>query len=136
MKIILDTDFGDDIDDTFALYFLLQQAGEKISLILSAFGQTKKRAELIYEFLERYGRTDIPVGIGEENAAYRDPYMYRFFDKHSCAETYPLVQDGVEKAKELIDENDDVVIIAIGPTTNLAKLAEICPKAKDVPINV
>ena len=40
------------------------------------------------------------------------------------------------KAKELIEENDDVVIIAIGPTTNLAALSEICEKAKDVPVDV
>ena len=55
MHIILDTDFGDDIDDTLALYYLLQAAPNSISLVLSAFGQTKKRAKLIWEFLKEGG---------------------------------------------------------------------------------
>ena len=133
MRIILDTDFGDDIDDSFALYYLLKAMPESISLVLSDFGQTEKRAELICNFLERCGRKDIPVGIGV-NMEYRDPYIYKFFNKYELS-SYPQVyENGLMKAKELIEENDDVVIIAIGPTTNLAALSEICEKAKDVPV--
>ena len=133
MRIILDTDFGDDIDDSFALYYLLKAMPESISLVLSDFGQTEKRAELICNFLERCGRKDIPVGIGV-NMEYRDPYIYKFFNKYELS-SYPQVyENGLMKVKELIEENDDVVIIAIGPTTNLAALSEICEKAKDVPV--
>ena len=53
MRIILDTDFGDDIDDAFALYYLLTEAKANIALILSSFGQTGKRAELICDFLKK-----------------------------------------------------------------------------------
>ena len=42
MRIILDTDFGDDIDDTYALYYLLKEAKDDIALVLSAFGRLKK----------------------------------------------------------------------------------------------
>ena len=56
MRIILDTDFGDDIDDTYALYYLLKEAKQDVALILSAFGQTQKRAKLICSFLKcRWG---------------------------------------------------------------------------------
>ncbi len=132
MHIILDTDFGDDIDDTFALYYLLKAFPQSISLVLSAFGQTKKRAELICEFLKKCGRTDIPVGKGQENPAYREPYMYKFLEDSKPYLHY--YENGLEKAKEIIESYDDTVIIAIGPVTNLAALADICPKAKDVPV--
>ncbi|MBR4116733.1 MAG: nucleoside hydrolase [Clostridia bacterium] len=134
MKIILDTDFGDDIDDTFALYYLLKIASTDIALVLSSFGQTAKRAELICDFLKKCNRTDINVGIGQENLAYRDPYMYKLFNNIG-SDNYPrLYRNGLEKAKKLIEENEDVIIIAIGPPTNLASLTNICEKAKTVPV--
>ena len=133
MHIILDTDFGDDIDDSFALYYLLQTMPKDISLVLSDFGQTEKRAELICNFLERCSRKDIPVGIGV-GAEYRDPYIYKFFGKYDL-DSYPnIYKDGIAKAKEIIEAYDDTVIIAIGPATNLAALSAVCEKARTVPV--
>ena len=134
MKIILDTDFGDDIDDTFALYYLLKTAGESIALVLSDFGQTTQRAELICDFLKKCNREDIAVGIGAENKDYRDAYLYKTFNKN-CFASYPnLYKNGLEKAKQIIEENDDVIIISIGPLTNLHFLCKICEKAKKIPV--
>ena len=130
MRIILDTDFGDDIDDTYALYYLLKEAKQDVALILSAFGQTQKRAKLICSFLKKCGWEDINVAAGVEDRAYRDPYMFRFYEEENCS----FFENGIEKAKEIIDRFDDVVIISIGPTTNLAALCDVCEKAKDVPV--
>lgn len=137
MRIILDTDLGNDIDDTFALYYLLKEARGSLALVLTEYGHTKKRANMICRFLKKCGAEEIPVGAGVEKTIAEEPYipyMYRFLSPEEQAERYPILENGLEKAKELIERYDDVVIVAIGPTENLAALAEICPKARTVPV--
>lgn len=126
MKVIVDTDFGDDIDDTFALGYLLKERRNDIALILSDFGDTGKRAELICGFLERCGASEIEVGAGVSKK-FREPYQYRFREQHPVNKSYN--RDGIDRALELISEsNEDIAIIAIGPATNLSEIFRRIPE--------
>ena len=66
IPVIFDTDIGDDIDDTWALGFLLRSPELDVKLVVGDDGKSEYRAKLLAKFLETAGRTDIPVGIGME----------------------------------------------------------------------
>ncbi|MEI6521697.1 MAG: nucleoside hydrolase, partial [bacterium] len=64
IPIILDTDIGTDIDDSWALAMLLKSPEFDVKLVVSDTHNTEYRAKLIAKFLEVADRTDIPVGVG------------------------------------------------------------------------
>ena len=64
IPVILDTDIGDDIDDTWALGLLLNSPELDLRLVVGDQGKPEYRARLIAKFLQAAGRTDVPVGVG------------------------------------------------------------------------
>ena len=64
ISVILDTDIGDDIDDTWALVLLLKSSEVDLRLVTTDHGNTLYRAKVVAKLLEVAGRTDVPVGIG------------------------------------------------------------------------
>ena len=64
VPVILDTDIGDDIDDTWALAMLLGCPEVDLKLIVTASDDTQKKTRLVAKILERIGRTDVPIGTG------------------------------------------------------------------------
>src|SRR5690349_7631871 len=67
-SVILDTDIGGDIDDTWALAMLLGCPELDLRPVVSATGDTTYRAQLAAGILSAGGRDDIPVGIGVPTA--------------------------------------------------------------------
>ena len=64
IPVILDTDIGSDIDDTWALAMLLQSPELEPRLIVTESGDTVYRAKIVAKILERSEREEIPIGIG------------------------------------------------------------------------
>ena len=64
IPVILDTDIGSDIDDTWALGLLLKSPEVDLRLAVSATGDTRYRARLLAKMLQTAGRSDVPVGVG------------------------------------------------------------------------
>lgn len=64
IPIVLDTDIGFDVDDVWALAFLLRCPEFDVKLITTCTGDTRYRAALVAKLLQIAGRTDIPIGIG------------------------------------------------------------------------
>ena len=64
VPVILDTDLGDDIDDTWALAMLLGTPQVDVKLIVTATSDTERKTRLVAKILEQMGRTDIPIGTG------------------------------------------------------------------------
>ncbi|HGJ64936.1 TPA: nucleoside hydrolase, partial [bacterium] len=64
IPVILDTDIGGDIDDTWALAMMLKSPELDIKLIVTDTGNTTYRAKVVAKMLEIAKRTDIPIGIG------------------------------------------------------------------------
>jgi len=119
--VILDTDIGDDIDDTWALAMLLRSPQLDVRLVTTDYGNTVYRAKIVARLLEVAGRTDIPIGIGaREND--REGGQAEWVKDYDLSR-YPgtIHEDGV---KALIDtvmsSKEEITLIAIGPPPSLA----------------
>ncbi len=122
VPVILDTDIGGDIDDTWALVTLLKSPGLRPLLIVGDHGKARYRAKLIAKILEVAGRTDIPVGIGcdpQEGEGRQAEWV-----KDYRLEDYPgtVHRDGVGAIiQTVLGSAEPVTVIAIGPADNLGK---------------
>ena len=129
IPVILDTDIGSDIDDTWALAFLLRSPELKPKLILTETGNTTYRAKIVAKILERSGYSDIPVGIGihqSDDVGPQQPWVedYEISD-------YPgtIYEDGIDALVEIIMESTEpITLICTGPLTNIAAGLEMEPK--------
>lgn len=124
VPVVLDTDLGDDIDDTWALAMLLKSPEVDLRFCLAAYGDTEYRARLLARFLQHAGRSDIPVGVGvreAENGA--DGRQYPWVADYAL-ETYPgtVHEDGVDALiRLLMTSTEPVTLLSIGPLPNVAE---------------
>src|SRR6186713_1029556 len=88
IPVIFDTDIGDDIDDTWALGFLLRCPELDVKLVVGDNGKAEYRAKLLAKFLEVAGRSDIPIGIGLE-VPQKDSERQRQWIKDYDLKKYP-----------------------------------------------
>src|SRR5580700_10013580 len=66
IPVILATDIGDDIDDTWALGFLLKCPELDLKLVVTEYGKSEYRAKLLGKFLEKTGHASIPIAVGPD----------------------------------------------------------------------
>ena len=121
--VILDTDIGGDIDDTWALCMLLGLAGRvDLKLITTATGDAPERARLVAKILERAGRTEIPVGVGTTTAEYTPNQAAWLGDWEPSGYAGEILADGVAAMVDAVKAcPGKMTIVAIGPQTNLAE---------------
>src|SRR5690242_7611818 len=65
-KVILDTDIGDDIDDAWALAFVISYTGFTPLGVTITHGNTPERAKIACKLLHVAKRDDIPVFVGRK----------------------------------------------------------------------
>lgn len=121
IPVILDTDIGDDIDDTWALGFLLRCPELDVKLVVGDHGRAQHRAKLIAKFLEAAGRTDIPVGIGLDVKPDGTGNQAEWVKDYDLSK-YPgkVHADGVQSLIDTImNSPEPVTLLAIGPLDNL-----------------
>ena len=129
IPVIIDTDIGSDIDDTWALAMALGCPEIDVRMVVTCTGNTHYRAKIVCKFLERVGRTDIPVGIGL-------PFDSAMENQRAYVENYEIAdysgvvhEDGVAAmAKMIMQSEEEIILICIGPLPNIAKLLEIEPQ--------
>lgn len=129
IPVILDTDIGFDIDDTWALGMLVKQPEFDVKLVLGTHGKHLYRARLIAKFLDTVERSDIPVGVGPNQGRGSSGRQSGWLGDYQLAR-YPgeVHQDGIQAMIDIIMASDETVtIIAIGPMTNLAKALQRQP---------
>ena len=129
VPVILDTDIGDDIDDTWALALALKSPELDIKLVVGDQGNALYRAKLIAKLLEVAGRPDIPVGIGvgSQDGGGRQSAWVEGYDLKS----YPgkVYEDGVQAIIDTIMKSPEpIALIAYGPLPNIAVALEREPK--------
>ena len=124
IPVILDTDIGTDIDDTWALAQLLRSPELEPKLILISTGDATFRASITAKFLSAGGRTEIPIGRGVDYQPMqeRDRNQGPWIKGYNLAKYEgEIVEDGIERAIRIIEESPEpVTIIAITPAGSLA----------------
>ncbi len=128
IPVILDTDIGSDIDDTWALAMLLKSPELDLKLITTEQDDTIYKAKLCAKMCEVAGRSDIPIGIGTFTSA-QDSNIADWVEDYDL-ESYPnLLKDGVQALIDTILASDEIItIIAIGPVKTLADAVTKCPE--------
>lgn len=121
IPVILDTDIGGDIDDTWALAMLLRSPELDLKLVVTDTGDTQYRARVTARLLEVAGRTDVPVGVGVPSEGHSQPQLPWVADY--ALESYPgrVYQDGVQALIDtILGSAEPVTLICIGPVPNIA----------------
>jgi inosine-uridine nucleoside N-ribohydrolase len=127
IPVILSTDIGGDVDDFWALSFLLASPELDVKLVVSDSHRTVGKAEIIAKFLQHVGRDDIPVGIGIKGTGGIDP-------QGKWIDGYPGIVyiDGVQAMIDTIMNSEQpITLLAIGPVPNLELALEREPRIVD-----
>ncbi len=122
IPVILDTDIGTDIDDTWALALLLSLPELDLKLVVTDHGDTVTRARVVAKILQASGRTDIPIGIGLRGKPVPVPQRDWVGDYDLAHYPGVVFQDGVSALIDLVMKSPEkVTLIVIGPTPNIGE---------------
>ncbi len=122
IPVILATDIGDDIDDTWALGFLLKCPELDLKMVLTEYGKARYRAKLLAKFLQTTGHTQVPVAVGPDNEPTGEGGQAAWVKDYDLS-SYPgrVYSNGVQALIEFImHSKDPVTLICIGPMPNVA----------------
>jgi DUF1680 family protein/inosine-uridine nucleoside N-ribohydrolase len=128
--VILDTDIGDDIDDTWALGLLLKSPELDLKLVVGDRGAAQYRARLLAKLLERAGRSDVPVGVGLDIEPHEDGRQAAWVKDYDL-KNYPgkVHADGVQAIIDTIMKSKKpVTLICIGPVPNIGEALKREPR--------
>lgn len=130
-KIIVDTDIGSDIDDALCFAYLLNEPCCELLGVTTCSSEPEKRAEIV-DSLCRYISKDIPIFVGRDMpliGLQRQVAVHQY----SVLEKLPHKTDFIKNTaisfmKETIEKYPhEVIILAIGPLTNVGALFSAYP---------
>ena len=128
IPVILDTDIGDDIDDTWALVMLLKSPQMDVKLITTTNGKNVYRSKIIAKLLTAANRTDIAIGMGaggSDGTGGQQPWVKNF---DLAGYKGKVHKDGVQAMIDAINASPTpVTIISIGPSNTVAAALERQP---------
>lgn len=129
IPVILDTDIGSDVDDTWALAMLLRCPELDLQLVLTDTLDTTYRARITARLLDIAGRTDVAIGIGLKGEARLNEFQAPWVVDYDLSDyPGPIHQDGVQSMIDLIRAADETVtIIGISPAPNLLHALTVAP---------
>jgi purine nucleosidase len=131
VKVFLDTDIGDDIDDALALIMLLKMNRCDLVGISTVYANTNLRARLVKKILQLMGK-EIPVYAGRRKPWKSEVDVNRSFVQYTTEldekKYLPLNDSSIDEGEMAIDAlieagkkyKEDLTILAIGPYTNVA----------------
>ena len=131
VKILLDTDIGGDIDDAFALAYLLAEPECELLGVTTVSGAPLVRAQIVSSICRHAGR-EVPIVPGTERPLL-GPQRQPDVPQAEALPRWP--HDETFGAQTAIDfmriviraDPGEVVLIAIGPLTNVALLCAVDP---------
>lgn len=137
--VVFHTDIGTDIDDTWALAYLLRCPELELKLVLVDTGDTRYRAKVAAKLLEAAGRKDVPIALGVAGPMGEPERTQAPWVADYDLAKYPgaLIEDGVEALiRTVMNSADPVTIISVGAVPALAvaitKHPELARKARFV----
>src|SRR5574341_283015 len=118
LKVILDTDIGGDIDDAWALGFVMQSPDIELLGVTIGDGNTPARAKVACKLLHAGGRDDVPVAVGRKTG---DHYDFQFTWAEDFATKQPITQPAADFIVDTVRRNPGAItLIAVGPLQNVA----------------
>ena len=128
IPVIYDSDIGGDIDDTWALAYLLRSPELDLKLVLTDSGDTVYRAKVAARLLEVAGRTDVPVAIGTRQSEDGGPQREWVEDYELTDYPGTVHEDGIKALIDLVrSSKDPLTIISVGPVPTLAEALRRAP---------
>lgn len=133
MQLLLDTDIGSDIDDCFALAYLLSRKDVELVGITTCTGQPHLRASLAAAVCADFGKK-VPIHVGHDVPLTPDPRPHQRHLtplQHTVAEkscSFSPQNTAVEFMRQTIEAHPhQITLAAIGPLTNVAVLFQKYP---------
>lgn len=133
MKILLDTDIGDDIDDAFALRFLLNCADVEFVGVTTVYKNVAQRARIAKNMLNLAGKGRIPVHAGVNKPLQKDIRLLLNEEvganglidiDHYTHDIDGVAYDGDDAVGFMLEcakrYPHEITLVAIGPLTNVA----------------
>jgi len=132
MKLLLDTDIGSDIDDAVCLAYLLMQPECDLLGITTVSGQSKARAKLASAICTAASR-DIQIVPGSEDPLIvkpRQPLAQQAVKLANWphAVQFPERNPIAFLAESIMKHPGEVILLSIGPLTNIALLFKTYPE--------
>jgi inosine-uridine nucleoside N-ribohydrolase len=135
VRIIFDTDIGNDIDDALALAMLhaMESRGEVKLLAVTISKDNRYAGPFVSLINAFYHRPGIPLGTvrdgkSRDDGNYLRPVVESGFYPHSLADSQQAPDAVTVLRKTLASEKDhSVVIVQVGFSTNLARLLDSKP---------
>ena len=149
-KIILDTDIGDDIDDSFALLLMFESHQFEVLGVTTVFRNALKRAKMAKQLIKSLGYSEeVYPGCNEPLISRIDDLIPPEIRKKEQLDEYglyliPQWEESMEKetvgdmhAVDFIIEQvhkypHEVTIVLIGPYTNMAMAIKKDPSIKSL----
>ena len=132
IPVILDTDIGTDIDDTWALAMLLNSPELKLEAVVTSHGDTRYRALLAAKILAVAGREDVSVaeGTGDGQLAENRRGQAAWLDGYGESEyAGPYRTGGAELMVDTIMASPETVtVLCIGPASTTAHALRLAPQ--------
>lgn len=126
IKVILDTDPGDDIDDAWALAYVLASPELELVGVTNTHGNTPERAKIPAKILHLVGRPDIPNAVGRKT---NDKVRHQFHWAEDFTAVKPIAQPAADFIVEQARKSPgQITLIAVGPLQNLADAVRKEPK--------
>lgn len=128
LPLLVDTDFGNYLDDPCALALLLASPELQLRGITTSGGDTEDRAWMVGRLLTMLDRRDIPVAWGRDpqpRGEVKEMFQYRYHPAVIFNRTFkPVPKDAAELLHEQLAKQPqgETVMLALGPLTNIARL--------------
>jgi inosine-uridine nucleoside N-ribohydrolase len=129
--VIIDTDIGTFLDDSFAIAYAVLSQDLDVKLVVTCTDDTTARAKVAAKLLRMLGRDDIPIGIGIKNENKTTHTLFDWGKNEDLSKYRGGVEEyGVWKMSDILMHSAEIVdIIAIGPMTNFPTLVEKYPES-------
>ena len=123
-SIIFDTDIGSDIDDAYALAFILSCHELRLEAVTVVSGDVHQRAQIAAKLLHLAGRDEVPLALGVpgDKGVNQAPWAEGF-------EFEADPRPAPELLVEMISARPgQITLVPVGPLSNVAAALELRPE--------
>lgn len=130
VKVLIDTDIGDDIDDALAISLAVLSPEIELIGVTTVYKNTKSRLSLARNLLNLLSANKVPVAQGIQNPLSNNvdtseiPFqamnLKTLYDSNYSGNAVDLIIESVKKYP-------DIIIVGIGPYTNIAVAMRLAP---------